>query len=245
MMNLKICADYTELSVAAAQRIASFIEGHPGALLCFAAGETPLGALKQLVRMQDEKQIDLSSMYYVGLDEWVGLGYGDVGSCKQVMHDNFYGPARIPAEQISVFDGLDPDMERQTTNAFTFIENHGGIAFTMLGVGMNGHLGFNEPGTSPDFTGGVVTLDETTRSVGKKYFNEPFHLEFGITIGIKTLLGAKEILLIANGEKKAGIIRKALAENPAVSVPASLIQRHRGLQVFLDTGAAAFLQKNE
>jgi len=244
-VNLTVSTDYTELSVAAARCIASFIERHPGALLCFAAGDTPLGALKQLVKLQDEKKIDLPSVYYVGLDEWVGLGYGDVGSCRQVMHDNFYGPAKIPADHISVFDGLDPDMERQTTNAFTFIKRHGGIAFAMLGVGMNGHLGFNEPGTSPEFTGGLVTLDETTRSVGKKYFNKPFHLEFGITIGIKTLLGAKEILLIANGEKKADIIRKTLAENPAVSVPASLIQRHPGLQVFLDTGAAAFLQKNE
>lgn len=243
-MNVTVSADYDELSLAVAQHIASFIEKHPGTLLCFAAGDTPLGALRKLVALQAEHRIDLASMYYVGLDEWVGLGYGDVGSCKQVMHDNFYGPANIPADHISVFDGLNSDTGRQTTNAFAFIEKHGGIAFAMLGVGMNGHLGFNEPGTPPDFPGGIVALDETTRTVGKKYFNKSFRLDSGITIGIKTLIAAREILLIANGDKKAMIIHQALAEQPTVSVPASLVQKHPGLHVFLDAGAAVLLRKN-
>jgi len=241
-----IYEDYDSLSKAVALRMAEFVRTNPQSLLCLAAGETPLGALRALVALQSENKVDLRTCWYVGLDEWLGLGYGDPGSCAQIMQDIFYGPAGIPSDHLSVFDGLDEDTDFQTKKAFDFIKARGGISLALLGIGMNGHLGFNEPGTTVDFPGGTIDLDETTRTVGKKYFAKPFPLDKGITIGLKHLLAAKRILLMANGEKKAGIVETCMRESPDPSRPASFLQDHPGFELYLDKGAASrLLDRNQ
>lgn len=240
-MRISTSPDYDSLSDAVAGHIADFAKANPGALFCFAAGDTPLGTLRRLVALQSANRVDLKSMYYVGLDEWIGLGYEDRGSCKQIMQDNFYGPAGIPADHMLVFDGLDGDLVGQAGRHLDFIARRGGIALTMLGLGMNGHLGFNEPGTSPEFEGGIVDLDATTREVGKKYFRKAYALERGITVGLKTLRAAREVLLVASGEKKAEIVRAACAGKLTPDIPASLIMDHPHLELFLDRGAASRL----
>ncbi len=113
----------------------------------------------------------------------------------------------------------------------------------IVGVGMNGHIGFNEPGVSFDNYSHVINLDETTQSVGQKYFDRPVALKQGITLGLKHLLESKKALMIANGSKKAGIIKKALEEEISNSVPASIIRKHSNGVVMIDEEAASLLKK--
>jgi len=234
----KIIAEtYEELSRETSQRIAMFIRENPDSLVCFAAGDTPLGTYSELVKMQAAGEVNLSDVYYAGLDEWIGLGENDKGSCYQVMHDHFYNPARIPKERIHVFDGLkDPQISCEQMNEW--LAKRGKLGLTLLGIGMNGHLGFNEPNV-PQASGAIIVpLDETTKTVSVKYFDKELPVSMGVTLGLSTLLAAREVLLIASGEKKAQLIRNTFngTKNPAN--PASMLQGHPRLTLLLDREAS-------
>ena len=238
-MNIIVTQDYDDLSYKAARHAAIFINNNPGALICFAAGDTPLGTFRELVVMHDRGEVDLSSVYYVGLDEWVGLGIDDAGSCIKVMHDAIYD--FVPKENVLMFDGLDPDTEGQCRKTEAWIEKHSGIGYTLLGIGMNGHIGFNEPGT-PDVEGCfTVVLDDTTKSVSKKYFGKERPVTTGITIGWRTLYNTREAVLMANGKEKAPIAASALTGPCTPDIPASLFQNHPNLTVLLDKDAASLV----
>lgn len=226
--------DFAEIG---AQYIAKFIRGNPQSLLCLAAGDTPLGMYKRLVELQHQGEVDLNSVYYVGLDEWVGIGYETKGSCMQVMMDGFYGPAQIRPENMRVFNGLAENMEEECAQVEQWVADHGGIGMTLLGIGMNGHVGFNEPYTDPQKSIVLHDLDNVTEQVGKKYFDGKSCPTQGVTIGIRLLSGAKQVCLVASGAKKAPILRKSLMEDPTVAVPASLMQLHEQLTVIMDQEA--------
>jgi len=236
-MKAIITEDYATLSRTTAATVAAFIRANPDTLICLAAGDTPLGAFNELLKMQDAGEVDLSSVYYAGLDEWVGLGPADKGSCYQVMFDNFYTPARIPRSRIHVFDGLaNPDTECATMN--TWLASHGGLALALLGVGMNGHVGFNEP-DAPDAADALtVPLDNVTKAVSVKYFDKTQPVTTGVTLGLSALRKARQVLVMASGEKKAPIIKAAFATPPTPSNPASMLQGHRDLVLLLDKKAA-------
>ena len=236
-MNNEVVADYTELSRRCAEVIAAFIRENRDSLLCLAAGDTPLGAYAQLVTMQASGEVDLSSVYYAGLDEWVGLGPKDKGSCYQVMFDHLYGPARIPGERLHVFNGLgDPVLECKAMNQW--LADRGPLALAVVGVGMNGHIGFNEPDV-PAVDGAImVSLDTVTKTVSTKYFGAERPVTMGITIGLNTLYQAQRILVLASGEKKAPVIQEAFYGPKTPSIAASMLQDHRNLTLLLDTYAA-------
>jgi 6-phosphogluconolactonase/glucosamine-6-phosphate isomerase/deaminase len=236
-VRISVSADAATLCEAVAQAAAAWIRAHPGALVCLAAGDTPLPAYARLVELQREGRVDLSSVFYVGLDEWVGLGYDDRGSCLQVMTDAFYAPAGIPPARRRVFDGLaDPATECRAVDHW--ISDHGGIGFTLLGIGMNGHIGFNEPG-APDQDGCIlVDLDATTRAVSIKYFGTARPVRQGVSVSARTLARAGTVFLMASGAKKAPIVAKVLAGAPHEEVPAARLVGHPGLQFFLDKDAA-------
>lgn len=233
---MKIWVEHTpeELAAATAGYIAEIIRQHPNALMCFAAGDTPLQMLAKLVEMQSRGEVDLSSVYYVGLDEWQGLGYQTKGSCCQVMRDHFYTPADIPEERMLLWDGLTADPQADCGRIDRFIEKCGGIFLTLLGIGMNGHIGFNEPGAPLDQNCMIVGLDAVTAQVGKKYFGGAACPGKGMTIGMPRLLEAKEAMLMATGAHKAPIVRKSVMEKPSIAVPASQMQAHPRLTVCLD-----------
>ena len=121
------------------------------------------------------------------------------------------------------------------------IDDLGGIDLMLVGIGMNGHVGFNEPGVSLRLKSHVVELDEVTQKVGQKYFTQEMILKQGVTLGLKNLEEAKTLLLLASGSKKAEIIRKTLEEEVNEKVPASFVRKHPDSHVFLDTGAASLL----
>jgi glucosamine-6-phosphate isomerase len=236
-----IAADYDELSGLAAKKVAEYIK--PDVLICFAAGDTPLGMFRELIAMQNRGEVDLCAPWYAGLDEWVGLGPEDKGSCVKVMTEAFYRPAGIPKERIRLFDGLNPDTDRQCREMEDWIatKGKGGISFTLLGIGMNGHIGFNEPGT-PDISGCfVVDLDDTTKAVSQKYFGMALPVCKGITIGWRTLFDADTVILMASGDRKSPVVNESLKGPVSLDVPASLFQKHGDITAMLDEGAAALL----
>ena len=238
-MKITVTENYAELSRETARSVAEFINGNPGALLCFAAGDTPLGTFAELIRMQEKGEVDLSAVFYAGLDEWVGLGPHDKGSCHQVMFGNFYAPAKIPRERIRVFDGLANPADECAAMG-EWLDAKGGIGLTLLGVGMNGHIGFNEPANQPENSGRqaiVVPLDEVTQSVGRKYFDGAPCVPTGITIALPTLFKARRILVMACGEHKAPIIRQSFTSPPTPALPASLLRNHPDLTLLLDKQA--------
>ena len=236
-MRILIGRDYHAFSVLGASYIADFIRANPGRLLCFAGGDTPLGIYKVLIEMQARGEVDLNSMYYVGLDEWVGIGHETKGSCAQVMQDGFYGPAGIDPSKIRVFDGLCLNLEQECAEIHAWIAERGKIALTLLGIGMNGHIGFNEPFVDPSKETLVVDLDETTVEVGQKYFNDVACPAQGITVGIKRLIEADEVILAACGPKKSGILKRTLTDTPSIAVPSTLMQEHEALTIVTDKDA--------
>jgi len=241
-MNIIVTRDYNELSVAAAKRAAEYINNNPDTLVCFAAGDTPLGMFRELVSMQSRGEVNLSSVWYAELDEWAGLGIEDKGSCMQVMTDAFYGPAGIPARRVRLYDGLAADLKEQCRHMEAWIESHGGIGFTLLGIGMNGHIGFNEPGTPFDSSFRIATLSETTRKDKAAFFGGLNQVpRFGISMGIRDIMMARRILLVAKGKSKAEVIHRIVEGPMTTDVPASIVRMHSDLFILADRDAASLL----
>jgi glucosamine-6-phosphate isomerase len=240
-MDIQIYETTEEMSVKTAAKVAVIIRENPGRLVCFAAGDTPIGMLRELIRLQEKGECDLSAMYYAGLDEWVGLDYNQKGSYIQVMNDLFYTPAGIPRSHINIFDGVAHNIKEECSKMDSWINAHGGIFLAVLGVGLNGHIGFNEP-FGPDKQGCfVIALDETTKRVSEKYFGERLPVSFGITIGWRTLFQSQHLFVIAAGSHKSAIIEKAFSGETCAAVPASLLQTHTNLIVALDKEASGRL----
>lgn len=229
--------DYGDLCAFVARRVADYILQHPGTLVCLAAGDTMLGVFQELVKLGKQGEVNLSSAYYVSLDEWGNLGYETKGSCKQTLYDNFFIPAGIPEDKICFFDGLSDDVDGECKRIADFISAHGQIGISVLGVGMNGHVGFNEPYTKQNDVCLKVLLDPVTCTVSSKYFEKPVKTDFGITISINTLLDSQEILLVANGAKKTSIVYKTLYSMPSMAVPSTMLRSHKNCIFAVDAEA--------
>ena len=216
----------------ASRLIAAHITAKRGALVTLAAGFTPLAAYQELVAMQSRGQVDLTSARYVGLDEWVGLGENDKGSCIFTMNGAFYQPAGIPKENIRVFDGTAKDVcaEAQALNAY--MEASEGLSLAVLGIGINGHVGFNEPGNPLRGQFSLTPLSAVTQAVGRKYFSGKVAPKTGATLTLNALMAAKHIVLIATGAHKREIIKTVLAGES--SLPAAAFLNHPGAIYIFD-----------
>jgi 6-phosphogluconolactonase/glucosamine-6-phosphate isomerase/deaminase len=158
-----------------------------------------------------------------------------------MLDKHFFLPLEIPESNICFFDGKANDPEAECRRAGSFILAHGPIDLAVLGLGMNGHIGFNEPGTSPSLHAHVVNLDKVTTQVGQKYFPGQRLLAKGITLGLADLTEADKLLLIVNGEQKAPVVRRMLKQEAGDHLPASLLRDHPGLSIYLDQAAASLL----
>jgi glucosamine-6-phosphate isomerase len=235
-MQVIYCRDYNELSRQASDSIIETVQQKPDAVLCLAAGDTPKLAYAEVVKKA--ANVDFSRITFIGLDEWVGVPPENEGSCYYFLHHNLFDPLHIAASQIHMFDAMATNLVAACKSMDKVIAEKGGIDLMLAGVGMNGHIGFNEPGVSFDLYSHVISLDETTQSVGQKYFNAKMALQQGITLGLKHFMEAKKAIVIANGEKKAKIIQKTVEGPVSNEVPASIVQRHRNGSVIIDNQAA-------
>lgn len=240
-MTLRIFADHETLSLQAANEILAAAKTNPRAVLCLAAGDTPTRAYALLAEMARKERIDFSRCSFIGLDEWVGISPQNEGSCHFYLHENLFGPMGIHSSQMHLFDSLAKDLGKECERMDAVIREKGGIDLMLVGVGMNGHIGFNEPGVGLHHYAHVVDLDSTTRSVGQKYFRQSTKLGKGITLGLKHFLESRKAILLASGSRKAEVIRAALEGPIAEEMPASAIRRHPYGIAMLDEAAAGLL----
>ena len=230
------------MSEAAASKILDCVKAKPDVLLCFATGDTPKLTYQLLSEMAKRNRVDFSRCFIISLDEWIGIPRDNPGSCHFFLHKYLFQPLGILSSQVHLFDSMTTNEELECQRMNKLIEEKGPIDFMVLGVGMNGHIGFNEPGTNIDSTAHVAILDETTRTVGKKYFQEEVKINKGITLGLKQVLQAGTVLMIANGIKKAPVIKQAMEGEISPLFPASLMRLHKRGLLMIDTAAASELE---
>lgn len=241
-MQLNIYKDYNELSAQAANEIIELIKIKPDAVLCLAAGDTPRLAYTLMAKKAGDEKIDFTRCSFIGLDEWVGIPPQNAGSCRYFLQTTIFTPMRIATAQINLFDAMSADLDKECVKMNTRILEKGVIDLMLVGVGMNGHIGFNEPGVLVSNNAHVIDLDEVTQSVGQKYFSEPVAIKKGITLGLNQLLQSKKAILMANGSKKATVIRRALEGEINTEMPASIIRKHTNGIVMIDEEAASLLK---
>lgn len=225
-MKAKILIEYDHMaaSVRAAEILTDALKADPEMIVTFAAGATPLECYRLLAELQREGKTELRRATYVGLDEWIGLGPEDAGSCIETMNTAYYIPAGIPWERIVYFDGRCRDPEAEARRVSGQIRELGGIDLAVLGVGVNGHIGFNEPDVSLRGEFSLVSLSKTTQTVGRKYFNGGQTPQKGATITLETLKQAKTVIVIATGENKRQAATHILAEDG--TLPAGAFLNH-------------------
>ena len=237
-MNLVVCRDYKEMSKKAAVMAAESISATEKHLISFPGGDTPLGMVEEFVSMVNNKAVDISHTRYVQLDEWVGLGGQDKGSCANFNRINLLDRLQHPFLGVFLINGLAPDMQHECRALNSFIESFGPLDLSVLGIGLNGHLGFNEEGVDFNNDAHIIPLSATTKKIMGKYFDRELQLEYGITQGLKQIMAAKKVILIANGSHKASILKKAFTGSITNAVPASILQRHNNCTIIADAEAA-------
>ncbi len=235
-------ANYEKLSAYAANEIANAIKEKPTLTLCMASGHTPILTAELLVKQLLAEKIDYTQITFLGLDEWVGLPKESEGSCYHFFKTKLFEPLQLSSSQCFLFNGIADDLEAECKKMDDIIEDNGGIDIMLVGIGMNGHIGFNEPGTPFNIQCHVTELDETTKTVGQKYFKEKALLHQGITIGLGHLMNAKKVFLKADGKRKAEVIQKTVEGEITESFPASIMQQHPNGFVIVDEEAASFLK---
>ena len=244
-MKLNVFDDHTDLSFQAARIICDQIKAKPDSVICFASGETPLSAYSLFTTLMMAEQIDYQYFTLIGLDEWVGVPPENHGSCAWFLRTNVINPLNLRPGQYRLFNGMASDLPGECTAMDDFISERGGLDLIVVGIGMNGHIGFNEPGVSPELHSHVIGLDDITRTVGQKYFREETQLTKGITLGIRHLREAKTAMLLASGERKALIMKATLEGEISMEVPATIMREHPNGLVLIDQKAASLLTARE
>lgn len=233
-MKIVVSENHQISSALLAKKVVEYLKNKPKSLLCFAGGFSPLETYSILVEAQKSGKVDFSETTFVLLDEWVGISGETYGSCIQTLKDALYDKLDLDNErQVIAFNGLASDLKIESKRVKDAIDNLGGIDISILGIGMNGHLGFNEPGCDQFMSVGVVKLDDITTRVGQKYFIEPVALEYGLTIGLNYLMKSKFIAMIANGSDKKDIVYKTIHNPISTQIPSTLVRSHEDSALFI------------
>ncbi|MBP9477781.1 MAG: glucosamine-6-phosphate deaminase [Sebaldella sp.] len=240
-MEIVKCSDYKELSEYLGKEILDCMKSKEKTLICLASGDTPLGAFEYIVNELGNEDLSKYNFTFVGLDEWVGMDKDDYGSCQDYMEKYLFGKLNLGANQVIEFNAKAEDLDKECKRMDDFILSNGGLDLVVLGVGMNGHLGLNEPNVSFDNYSHTVELSENTKKVAQKYFNSEKKLEKGITIGIKHFLEAKKEILVISGEKKADIVKKLIEEEVSEAIPATSAKMHKNSILIIDSESSSKL----
>ncbi|MBS1508697.1 MAG: glucosamine-6-phosphate deaminase [Bacteroidetes bacterium] len=240
-MTLRLFETHEALSLAVANEILQRIQRKPTSVICLATGDTPLRAYQLLAEQVAKNNVDVSQAHFVALDEWAGVPPSNPGSCRHFLTQHVFTPLAIKASHIHLFDALAADIRRECAAMNDTLKSLGGIDLMIVGIGMNGHVGFNEPGVPESNYAHVIDLDEITQSVGQKYFSQPMKLSQGITMGWQNIFEARTVILMANGQKKADIMKRAVEEPISNACPATLLRKHADSYFFVDALAASKL----
>ncbi len=236
-----ILPDTQSLAIASANWLAEGLNQNANALLCIAAGYTQREMLALLCERARAGKIDFSKLRVLGLDEWIGLGPEDEGSRQFQLYNSFFKPVGLRSDQITFFNAKAADLDAECQRIDEYLDENGPIDLLILGVGMNGHVGFNEPGSLINQRTYHRELDPVSSVIGQKYFPQPRELKRGITLGLYDLIQAKKILIQVTGEDKARVMRAALARPHQPELPVSHFWPLKSATLFMDRAAAGLL----
>ncbi|MGM7681061.1 glucosamine-6-phosphate deaminase [Cytobacillus sp. Hm23] len=231
--------DYHDLSIKAAQHIITKIQNEPDLVLGLATGSTPKGAYKQMINDFQKNNTSYRYVKTVNLDEYVGLAKNDINSYFTFMNEHLFNHIDIPYSQTHIPNGMAKDLQTECNNYDKLIHSLGGIDLQLLGIGHNGHIGFNEPYTSFKTRTHIVKLTSSTRYANERFFQHINEVpKYAITMGIQTILESKQILLLISGKDKRKAVHKLLVEqNMSEEFPASSLYDHPHVTIIADKAA--------
>lgn len=237
-MRIYEAKDYQDMSRKAANVISAQVIMKPNCVLGLATGSTPLGTYRQLIDWYKKGDLDFSEVHSVNLDEYYGLAPDNKQSYHYYMQENFFRHINIRPENTALPDGLNKDSQAECAAYNQHIHQLGGIDLQLLGLGLNGHIGFNEPGGAFEKETHLVALTQSTIEANSRFFEQEKDVpKYAYTMGIKSIMQAKKILLIANGEAKAQILHDIITGPITPSVPASVLQLHNDVTIVADHAA--------
>ena len=236
--------DYQDMSRKAANIISAQIIMKPNCVLGLATGSSPVGTYKQLIEWYKKGDLDFSQVTSVNLDEYKGLSPENDQSYRYFMNTNLFDHVNIDKTRTFVPNGLEADSDKACSEYNEIIRKQGGVDLQLLGLGHNGHIGFNEPDEEFDKLTHCVNLTESTIEANKRFFEKEEDVpRQAYTMGIKTIMRAKKILLIVSGADKADILYQSLCGPITPHVPASILQLHNDVTVVADEAALAKFAK--
>lgn len=241
-MNIYKTKDYEDMSRRAAAIVAAQVILKPDCVLGLATGSSPVGLYQHLIRQYEAGELDFSKVTSVNLDEYKGLGPDHPQSYRRFMDSNLFDHINIDKENTFVPDGLEEDSDKACSEYDRRIAQTGGVDLQLLGLGNNGHIGFNEPDESFQCDTHCVRLAQSTIEANKRFFaGEDEVPRYAYTMGIRSIMCAKKILLIVSGSAKAEALKAALYGPVTPKVPASVLQLHPDVAVVADAEALALL----
>ena len=245
-MRLIEAKDYQEASRQVANIISAQVILKPDSVLGLATGSSPIGAYQQLIEWYNKGDVDFSRVRSVNLDEYVGLAPSHEQSYAYFMHHNFFDHINIKPENVHLPDGLDPDAEGQGKKYDALIRSLGGVDLQLLGIGRDGHIGFNEP--CGEFVKGThcVELTQDTREANARFFGSiDLVPKTAYTMGILDIIQARRVVMIASGSSKAAIVRDAFWGPVTPQIPASILQLHPDFTLVADEEALAMVNQEK
>lgn len=240
MKVIKLSSAY-EISNAVSSIILKQVLSKPNSVIGFATGASPVETYKRIIEKYENGEISLKDITTFNLDEYYGLPQNNVNSYYYFMKTNLFGKTDVDFNKVNFLSGLEGDIEAECEKYRNKIENAGGIDIQLLGVGTNGHIGFNEP--SDKFSDGPfkVELTQSTIDANSKYFENDDMPKYALTMGIGDIMKAQKILLIATGASKAKAVRDMVKGDISPKCPASVLRLHRDATIFIDEESASLL----
>ena len=243
-MQIYRAKDYHDMSRKAANIISAQVIMKPSCVLGLATGSAPIGTYRQLIEWYEKGDLDFAHVTSVNLDEYKGLSGDNDQSYRYFMNHNFFSHINIPMERTFVPNGLEKNSDAACAAYNEIIRSCGGIDLQLLGLGHNGHIGFNEPGEAFEKETHCVDLTESTIEANKRFFEKEEDVpRQAYTMGIKNIMQARKILLVVSGEDKADILAQVLEGPITPQVPASILQLHNDVTVVADEAALSKLTR--
>ena len=238
-MKISVQPNYEALSKRAAEIVREEMEKKRNIVLGLATGSTPLGLYKELIRMHKEEGLDFSQVTTFNLDEYIGIDYDDPNSYHYFMESNLFNHINIDRENTFIPDTNVEDLEAYCKEYDRLIEEKGGIDLQILGIGVNGHIGFNEPDEELKVGTNIVNLTESTIQANSRFFDSIDQVpQNAVTMGIGTIMKAKQIILLASGKSKHEVMKELIkGDKITTQLPASLLLLHPNVTVILDEEA--------
>ncbi|WP_429149792.1 6-phosphogluconolactonase [Anaerotaenia torta] len=237
---IKVYETEEALALTIAREMREQIEKKANPVFCLAAGSTASKCYKKFAEECGNSEA-IKKLSFVSLDEWVGTGSETIGSCYQMLREDLFQYLPLSKEKIIFFDTVNNNLAEECKRIDTYIKEKP-ITFSLMGVGMNGHIGLNEPGAPIKDHSSIVPLSDTTKRVSQKYFAESTPVEEGITLGLQQIINSERVLVVVTGSHKKDIIKEIL-ENPKAHLPAQELLGYEHIDFYIDKDAAQLIRQ--